>query len=341
MARVDRRTTIAQADQLKLAEKILGQELKPGRAIPSPFRKDKHPSFNVFIGRDGQLRWKDFACDNGDIYDLAKQAWGTQDFAEVSKKLYAMAGGADAPPLSPIASSYQKLARASHHVTEIQVVKRTWGPEDANYWNGRYRLPIELLEEYGIAPAASVRISAYEQEGKINPADTVITIFHRPENPLYVIQIGQHVKAYRPLNPNRKGRYFGNTTGQDLFGMKQLQEATTRPRYVVFTAGQKDAINATHYLHETRGLSTNAEGMYPEPWMVQEAMQTGAKLFLLYDNDATGAMWSQRIIERYPMITLLKPYPDWPENAKDLSDLVERRCHEAIASLDRQLDKSQ
>ena len=87
----------------------LGLELPeaPGACL-SPFRNEKNPSFNWFVGHDGKDRWKDFASgEHGDSVDFIVKASGILsrdaahrliELARVPPALSANCGNFRAPP---------------------------------------------------------------------------------------------------------------------------------------------------------------------------------------------------------------------------------------------------
>jgi len=317
------------ADQLKLAEQILGISLTLGKAISSPFRKDSHPSFSVYYGRDGKFHWKDFAQDGGDIFSLAMEAWGV-DFKVALDRLFGMVGGNDIVVPSAVLKSRQALKNMRVNNTVIKPVKREWDVRDTLFWGHRYGLTQEFLAKYGVYPLDHATVI------NDNGTYTVRSASLDGKNVLYGYNIGKHWKLYRPMHHEKKYRYGpSNTTRDDIFGFKQLIESPEKGPTLI-TAGQKDALCGIRHL-KCNCVSFNAESLLPSEIHVICLLQNSKKIFILYDNDQTGHDWMQKITEAYPYIKPVKI--DWPSECKDIADLVEKGHCNVLEKITQQLYK--
>ena len=323
-----KKESVLSSDQLRLAERILNRKLVLNKAISSPFRQDDHPSFSVYYGRDGRFRWKDFADEGGDIFSLATKAWGV-DFKTALDRLFGMVNGDLGVPISPLLKSRQALRQVRISNTTITVQQREWDIRDSLYWNHKYGLDSDFLKQHDVFPLQEAHVRS---SGK---NDVTIRCYPYPsKNVMYGYLINGHWKIYRPLSPDRKYRYGpSNTTSMDVFGLKKLtQESIKKP--VIITAGQKDALCASKYLG-CHAISFNSESILPDPSLVGKLLQYGSSLHLLYDNDDAGKKATAKIIHEYPFI--IPAQVDWPEQTKDIADLVEHGHWRLIEQLKHKL----
>src|SRR6185437_12093450 len=77
---------LSRVDEYLIYKLYLG-ECKPGKLNKNPFRKDKNPSFGIFIGPiDHKLMWKDFSTEErGDIFKLVGKLFGLTYFNAIRR----------------------------------------------------------------------------------------------------------------------------------------------------------------------------------------------------------------------------------------------------------------
>lgn len=313
-----------QMDHWPVMEKILGIQVRPRQMLRSPLRdNDKHPSFGLFRDKQGQAKWKDFAMDNGDVYHLAMEIY-KDSFSDAVRRVGNILGIENrdynfnmrvAPRRIPKVPVAQKRAT-------ITWKPREWNVEDIRYWYHKYCLKPYMLDKYGIHMCEELNMSTVS--GK------ELTFRTSERNPMYLIEIGKYVKLYRPMNPNRKMKYIGNTGMDEVFGLKQLEES--KLPHLVICAGQKDAINVVNTLG-VNAIAFNAEGTVPEQavWRHIFMAVPSGNIFVMYDNDETGRKYSKRLVEKYPEI---KPIEiSTLTKLKDFSDIVEAADHKTISSI--------
>ncbi|MFZ4776221.1 MAG: DUF3987 domain-containing protein, partial [Terrimicrobiaceae bacterium] len=75
---------------------------KPGKSCRSPFREDQNPSFSVYIGKNGEERWKDFTTDEkGDAVDFLGKILGC-DKSRAAREFLEIANGSGRVPPIPM-----------------------------------------------------------------------------------------------------------------------------------------------------------------------------------------------------------------------------------------------
>ena len=305
-----------QRDHWPAYERLMGQEIAPKKMLISPFRKERHPSFNIYRGKDGVVRWMDFADEGGDIYSFLMRLHGL-DFKSAVEQLAAILGiDNSTSPLPP--RKYPTIKTRVVNLTKTWFEPRRWTDEDLCWWL-QYGISLKLLEENDVHACERFFLRKSDLQ--------VLTYEHIEENPLYVYKLGERHKLYRPLSKDKRMRYIGNTTAADIFGK-------ARPSYkggpVVITAGQKDALTVmANMLVAARSM--NAEGVLPDENQMLSIIEGFDSVWVLYDNDETGRKYSERMVRQYPFVRRidLSQY----SKLKDISDVVKAGDHATIKAI--------
>lgn len=315
-------------DHWELAERVMGFTVVPGKAVRSPLRKDDHkPSFNVFKGKDGKVRWKDFAAEGGDIYSLAMH-WYQCSFPEALKKLAVLAGVNEGDIPVPPESTVNLALRAFKNVSRTRVTYsyRHFNERDKLFW-GRYGITQALMRHMNTFPCETFAILR---------EDGTQTLFQNTEgDPMYVYSFGERAKLYRPLHMDRQYRYIGNTSRDDVFGLRQLKADPGKYKHTVIAGGQKDAMTSMANLR-VHGIAFNSENMIiPEKVMYDIMLTTPGETFIMYDADATGLDQMDKNLQRFP--TLKPIWISQHTSGKDISDVVAHREWEGLRRVHDQI----
>ena len=305
---------VDRADHMALMCKLLGMELKPGKLVRSPLReKYNSPSFNVYRGQDGKARWKDFAVEGGDIYHLVMYLTGCS-FNEAIKKLADML---DLDAMIPFTPKRFVMPQKPPAHAAIGTVLRLWAPCDDNYWLDRYGISQTFATANGLYPCAYADILTADRQWRVN---------HSEDNPLYFYWINGHTKLYRPLHPDRKFRYMGNTTREDVFQAGYYGSDTP----LLITAGQKDGLVASNELRcNTRAF--NSESIIPTTEQMVDIMREASAVFVCYDNDEAGRKATQKMIDKHPTVTPI--HLGMFTSLKDIADVRHGRAMSVLNSL--------
>lgn len=318
----DLKEQLDKLDHWPIMEKLLGFEVKPRQMITSPLREgDKHPSFGFFRNIAGQAKWKDFAMDNGDVYQMT-QMLRKETFVQAVKTVAQLAGLMPGRPAQVEViklSQIKKIAEQARAKCSWEI--RDWSVDDWRYWRLRYAVGQEMMEEYQFMPCGTfIMITGDGRE---------LVYHHTMENPMYVIIIGQHAKLYRPMNPDRKYKYIGNTDRNDIFGQAQLQKLGACPTLLI-TAGQKDALVAMSLL-KTKAIAFNSESTVPDDTVMYSLFKMVSGItFVLYDNDETGRKYMKRLTDRFPFLQPIDLQGITKFGSKDLADMALNREGSAL-----------
>ena len=303
-------------DHWPIMEAMIKHNLKPGQMISSPLREgDKHPSFGLFRDQKSrQARWKDFAMEGGDVYALAKEMFGL-NFSESVQYIAGVAGVSKE-------MTYQKITRKPFFKkvqekipAKCTFIKRVPTTRDQEFWL-RFGIDIADARKYGLYPCEV--FTSQSSKGDFVYRNTA-------DNPMYVYAIGDNLKLYRPLNPNPKTKYIGNTTARDVFGLEYL-EAQVRQNgpFVIggIVGGQKDALTVAYNLGVPCCLSMNSESTLGDDKLMFRIFKLAKRWFIMYDNDLTGLKNSERLFLKFPFDKNIELSSFTLEN--DISNVRER-----------------
>lgn len=314
---------LSQISELEIFEKYLGVKVKLGKAMKSPLRDEKHPSFNIYQNEHGHVYYKDFGDERGDCFKFVMEIHGCS-FKE-SLELIAQDFG--------INNSDQDLSRIRRIASRIRIPKiyinprkefpyaRTeWDELQLDLWS-KANITTDVLQEYNTWPVSKVKIP--KRDGGS------FTLYSKNQDPIYCFDYENGVKKfYRPNAPDKKYKFISNLRKGDIFGLKQLrnhvQKTGTKEELVIICAGQKDCLS----LYSNTGIrviALNSESAALTKELYIELMGYTEQLAVCYDNDETGYKNATKIREEYsiPWINLGKIVH--PDEVNDLYDFFAKK----------------
>ena len=195
----DYKTLIKTLGQERVMEFYLGVEVALGRLYVSPLREDHHPTCSFYYTEAGNLRFNDFGTsDNLGVMDVIMRKFNIT-FPEACRRLEKdrlLIGVVNSKPLvkEDVELSYL-LGDISHNL---------------DYW-ATYGISPSTVERYNVTYVKSVY-----RNNKLYLRST-------PSNPVYMYSFRSgRVKFYRPLSEDKKKKWYGNSDGEDIGGLEQL-----------------------------------------------------------------------------------------------------------------------
>ncbi len=244
---------------------IFFPHIKFNKAISSPLRQDKTPSFVVYT-KNSRILWKDFARGkSGDIYALLQEKLNL-DFNSVVKLIKSKVK----PEYKPITSIPTKP------LFKYCSFKREYNHLDKAYWVSG-GITLTTLNKFNVEPVRELYYITNEHQSKIYQYDSA--------DPCYLIKGDMGEKYYRPFNNKYK---WSGTMKSGLNGWNLLDYS----KKVVFIASScKDAM----VLHECgyNSLYPSAEGNILKAEDI-EKLKPSFKVVLFYDNDVPGITYAMR-----------------------------------------------
>lgn len=308
---------------------VLASVFPEVRALPclisSPFRKDVHPSFRIYLTDGNHVRFKDFSTgENGGLFDLLCKLWNCT-FRQALQKLASFLIDKKNIIIKP--RSIKTFTRKeTDELTSIQVVVRPWRDYDYEYWAsyGIEKKWLHYAEIYPISYKIVTKKESPEDKGRKFDfkADKYAYVFvERKEGKL-------SLKIYQPFN--KKGfKWCSKMDGSVISLWTKVPEYGDR---IVICSSVKDALCISCQLG-IPAIAPQGEGYNISDTAANELRRRYKKVFISFDTDAPGLNDGKSLAEKTGFVNVVpdlgecKDYSDYykslknKENFKKLKDL--------------------
>ena len=300
-------TILSDATEWYIYEMYLGQ-ITLGRPMECPYRKDKHPSFALYIARNGSIMWKDFANgDSGNVvkliqkmYDLTYKKALEKIYTDLSDNTFPKPNySAECKQVTPTNSGRKMIAIQRKYFTHV----------DDKYWS-RYYLTRDDLKKFNVVPIRTYRVKS-NGEWHQGP------FFYTNEEPMYAYKVFKSYKIYRPLAKNKNNKWRGTLGAYDIQGFQQLPD---KGDILIITKSLKDVM-VLYKLGYSAVAPSSESTMIPKK-VIEHLQGRFKRIIIFYDNDIPGVLLAERIVDKYNLPMMYIP---WDEGAKDISDYVEAK----------------
>lgn len=313
---IKKRTNISKEAILeRLSEKDIFQAYFPekvenGRTYINPLRKDKSPGCSFYTTDKGRLIFHDFAKSQGwdcfsYIMDLKNiNFW--EALKLINERFDLKLGTKFAR--TKIEKEEVNSDDISKKSKLIQVSQKEWTDFELTWWK-QFSITKEDLDNaettIGVKIISANRV--YMNKKLVWRATA--------SNPIiaYIYPSGK-VKCYRPLSKDKNGKWLGSVCKDDITGVVPFMVDT-----IIITKSVKDVLvfNKMGYC----AIAPQNEDPTIKKSLVESLFLYNCKVFVLYDNDATGKENSERLIEKYSEIIKISIPEGEP---KDISDYVKK-----------------
>ena len=286
---------LSRVSEYDIYARYLGQ-FKVGFIYNSPFRKDKNPSFGIFLSkRSGKLLFKDHGSGVcGDIIKFVGELKGLTNYNDI---LNTIIKDLKIKNDTVLTSTYNYKSTSS---TVIGVVRQPFTEVDLEYW-AKYGITIPTLDKYKVNS-----IKYYLCNG-------VVKGIYKLENPMFSYKVFNNFKIYRPFG-DKFTKWRNNLTSYDIQGFEQLPK---KGNLLIITKSLKDVM-ALYEMGYT-AISPSSESTFI-PDDVLEALKLRFKHILLcFDRDISGVRNMRKVSLKTGLNGFLvhKSF-----NAKDISDAI-------------------
>lgn len=294
-------------DELEIMQKYYGKEIRFKKAVPSPFRKDKNPSFNFFQIK-GKIFFKDMATGQaGDCYNYVMLKFNISfwDALKVIDQDFAL-GLFKGDPVNRKPVIYENIKPEKYSgETQITIVRQSFNRNDFLYWK-QFGINLQVLAFYNVVACEIVYINDY------------IPIRYTRNQPVYAYLLNNNIKIYRPLSA-KKNRFRNNCNNNDVQGLMQLPKSDTE---LIITKSMKDVMTL-HGLGYS-AIAPQSESSYIAEDVIEELINKFDKFYVFFDNDFDkeenwGRILGKKMTEHYNALQIEIP-TDYA--SKDISDLV-------------------
>jgi hypothetical protein len=192
--------------------------------------------------------------------------------------------------------------QATPRQTEINIKSREWLIKDKMYWNEKYLIPLELLQEYNVKP-----ITHFWVNDRLYKAAPLSYCYNYYEYSGRLLR-----KIYQPYSPIK---WISNINGTVVQGIANIPK---QHNLLIITKSLKDIMCLR--LIGYYSIATNNELSWIPDSVWQKLKQRYDRIVIFYDNDITGLTSASKFSSMYDI-----PYIYLPEScgAKDISDYIE------------------
>jgi hypothetical protein len=291
----------------------IGKDFKYGRAMCSPLRKDKSPSFTIFKHNSGKYFYKDFSTgETGDCFTFLTRMFGLTRFAtyrlvDNDFQLGISNTSFVTPTKQFIGRHIKELEDVEPTSTTIQIKTRSWdSKEDKKFWS-KYGIDCYILAKFNVKPVEHVFINGN------------LIVSANKYNPIYAYDFGDgKMKIYQPYSKTYK--WLSNTSVSDLQGLSQLPDSGDT---LVITKSLKDVMCLD--IFEIPSIAPSSESCIIPADIVSDLYNRFGKIYILYDFDRTGVTFANKHRKLYGFIPLFftnGKFSTFDYKAKDFSDFI-------------------
>lgn len=304
----DREDIFSLVDDYSLFCYYLKQDIIINQAILSPLRTEKSdclPSFNIYPGRNGELRYHDHGTGKGgSVLDFIKELYGYTNISEVFARInedfgLGFAGKeVDAQKLQFLKASNERLARKPI----IDVVNfDKFSTEGLEYWKA-YNVTTKILQQYQVNQVKYI----------ILEGDIPVKI----QNLGFSYRIGLKHKIYQPFETELKFRNnFPKTYVEGYYQLIQLSKLNQLSEVLFITKSLKDVM-------VLRSLGLDAIAPKAETQVIPDFIQDNLRslykyIVVMFDDDPAGHKGASRYT--FPCIWVPKE-----DHVKDIADYIKK-----------------
>lgn len=317
---------LERVSQKELYEHYSGEKIIEGKLVKCCFHKDSTPSMG-FVTLGTNIIYNCFGCGaKGNIFNFVQRLYNCnygkahniiQKQFKLSKN-YDNISNNNSNPSIPIMDSTK-----SRQVLKTQIIPtyRNWNKIDFNYWN-RYEIPFSLLDYYNIRPCERVYVVTRNGE-------YILFAEHTKNNPIYCYHIAGSMKIYRPLNPNKKGKWASNC---DSFNIQGLEQLPSKGELLIITSSMKDVLVLNLMGYDA--IALGGEGNKIPESILDFLWACFDNIVVFYDNDKAGLEYGITLSEEIGAGNISIPIEI---EDKDISDYVDSTSLEEGSRLMKEL----
>jgi len=284
-----------------------------GKPYYSPFRKESHPSFNIYYAYNGALLWKDFATGEcGNVIQFIAKMFGITYNAALLKINRDLSLNLDEEvilrflnleSLSKVpCSKYTETPLIHGTKKSLEIFDVPWNTENYSFWR-KYGIPQTLLKFYNIYP-----ITGFSFNGR------AVTKLRYAYAFSFLFEGEIYYKIYQPFNT--KYKWISNVHSAILQGLEQLAVENRKHDILIISKSLKDILCLR--LLKVAAVAPQSESNQFTPELVSKLSLYGKKIIVFFDNDATGITYANLIKSRYGFDSIQL------EQSKDISDYISK-----------------
>lgn len=286
---------LSKVTEYDIYSKYLGT-FKIGMIYNSPFRKDKNPSFGIFISKkSGKLLFKDHGLnETGDVVKFVGLLKNLTSYNEILEQI-----------VKDLTITNKTILKTKSKTfiptnTIIGVVRQPFTEVDKSYWK-QFGITLKTLKLFNVDS-----IKYYLCNG-------VVKSIYKEENPMYAYKVNDAFKIYKPL-ADKYTKWRNNLSENDIQGYSQLPESGD---LLIITKSLKDVM--TLYEMGYPAISPSSESTWIPEKQFKAILKRFKRVLICFDRDTAGVKNMRSISLKTGLNGFLvhKKF-----KAKDISDAV-------------------
>ena len=308
-----------------------GKEVELRGGLNSPLRDDPNPSFGFFIGKDGEVCFKDFVLGSGDFVKFVQMKFNI-DFVQAMSKIIVDFNIQDNFVYKKFDgvvnnNTYDQQDRndlvKNGNPVRLNKRSRQWRMYDIKFWSD-FGITKETLDKYHVKPIDYIFINE-----KIIKADKYAYCFTEFKDGI------ETFKIYQPFS--EKYKWLNNHDYSTWQGWEQVPE---EGKILIITKSLKDVMAITE-VYGVPAISLQAESVTPKVHIIENLKNRFFNIYLLYDNDFDkeenwGQIFATKLAKDFDIENIFIPSI---YKSKDFSDLIKNtNKEEAITILEQEIN---
>lgn len=285
---------LSKVTEYDIYTKYIGN-FKVGLIYNSPFRKDKNPSFGIYLSkRSGQLLFKDHGTGEcGNVIKLVSLLTGKTNYNDILNDIVEKLNITNNSQLS----NNREIIPSK---TVIGIVRQDFTQTDIDYWS-KFHISLKTLKKFDVHS-----IKYYLCNG-------IVKGIYKDDNPIYAYKVYNHFKIYRPLG-DKYTKWRNDLEEYDIQGFKQLPKTGD---LLIITKSLKDVM--CFYEMGYNAISPASESTWLPDIALEDIRKRFKRIILMFDRDTTGIKYLRKISLKTGLEPLLvnKKF-----KAKDISDAI-------------------
>ena len=289
-------------------EHYLGIPVKKG-LFKSPLRHDNTPTCSFYMGKQGDIIFKDFSGDfSGDFINVVMRLHGCSYYKALN--IIANDFGIINKPNLPktnkqIVISNTKFEKSDN--TMIQIESQDFKNYELDWWK-QYNIDLGLLNFYKVFSCKTVFLN-----GEIFSFSSK----HNLTFGYYEGKDSNHNELWRIYFPNKKNyRFISNWKASVIQGYKQLPPTG---HILIITKSLKDVMTLKSF--GVNAIAPCSENLFISDKQLEKLQARFKQIYLFYDNDYAGITNMNKIRKKYNVKCLWIPRK---YGVKDISDYCKR-----------------
>lgn len=273
---------------------FIGEEVEVGKIILSPIRKDKNPTFILFVPKDkDDVYFKDHAWVGGSVFKFVKLFALYQENKHLKTHLdiikyidsymgIGLYGTTKVKEIirRPLDTSFYASKRV------IKFKARDFTERDLSYW-GKYHITQETLALFCVRSVHKL----------LNEHNEVIwTVSIRTLTFVYIVY--NKVKLYRPEEV-AEFKWRNTCPGHYIQGLKQMLELKSSNEYLIITKSLKDVMVFYEFLGDKYDvIAPQSETYIFTDKLLSYLFARYKKIIIIFDFDLAGVTGARKLRDR-------------------------------------------